>query len=380
MRRQRKSIIKQTNHKKELTIKLSAEAGGDDPIYIAGNFNNWNARDERFRFQAVEEGKYQLRIADKNALPALMEYKYVKGDWGSVELDEDGAYVENRKLAPHAQDEVEDFVPRWKKDGLIYNPVFYPQIRIISEAFEMPQLIKTRRVAALLPHDYFQTDKRYPVLYLQDGQNLFDDHAPFGSWGVDKRLAILAEQGFGDLIVVAIDHAQAERIVEFTPTANTRPGSGAGKKYVRFLTDTLKPYVDKHFRTLPERAFTGIGGSSMGGLISIYAGLIYPEVFSKLLILSPSLWVAPNIHFQAINFHASLDTKIYLYGGGEESKTMVPNMKRFKNAMEQQQIDAHIDFKLSIDPQGQHNEARWGQEFPQAVKWLFFSKNPKNDR
>ena len=113
----------------------------------------------------------------------------------------------------------------------------------------------------------------------------------------------------------------------------------------------------------------------MGGLISIYAGFIYPAVFSNLRSFSPSLWVAPNIHFSAIHFDASLDTRIYIYAGAGESKNMVPNINRFKTAIEQQQFDANITFNLSIDPEGQHNEARWGQEFPKAVEWLFFDQN-----
>jgi len=250
---------------------------------------------------------------------------------------------------------------------------FAPDIRIISEEFEIPQLIKTRRIAALLPHDYEQSEKRYPVLYLQDGQNLFDDYAPFGNWALDKRLAALASEGKGDVIIIAIDHAAEERIAEYTPSQHTKLGIGEGKKYVRFLADTLKPYIDKNFRTLPDRLNTSIGGSSMGGLISIYAGLIYPEVYGKLMIFSPSLWVAPNIHFHAINFYSTYHTQIYIYAGGKEGANMIPNIERFKNAIMRQGGDqSNVQFKLSLDPNGQHNEARWGQEFPAAINWLFF--------
>lgn len=97
-----------------------------------------------------------------------------------------------------------------------------------------------------------------------------------------------------DIIIVSIDHAEDERIAEFTPSYRTRLGVGDGKKYARFLADTLKPHVDQHFRTLPDRVHTGIGGSSMGGLITIYAGLMYPEVYGKLMVFSPSLWVGAD--------------------------------------------------------------------------------------
>jgi len=373
MTQQSDSTIQQDE---QLTILLTTVAGNNDPIFITGNFNHWQVGDKRFQFQKKEDGVYVLQLPNKTTLPDILEYKYVRGGWESEELDQYGNEITNRTVNTQTIKDIKDCVPFWKKNGhFYYSKDFYPNIEVISEAFEIPQLIKTRRIAALLPYDYYTSEKRYPVLYLQDGQNLFDDHAPYGSWGVDKRLALLAQRGLSDLIIISIDHAKEERLAEYTPSTKTQLGSGSGKKYVRFLADTLKPYVDNHFRTKPNRAHTGIGGSSMGGLISIYAGLTYPEVYSKLLIFSPSLWVAPNIHFHAINFHTSLDTKIYLYGGTEESKNMVPNMNRFKAAIEQQQLDAKINFNLSIDPKGKHNEARWGQEFPKAVEWLFFNES-----
>ncbi|MCB9052509.1 MAG: hypothetical protein H6556_24000 [Lewinellaceae bacterium] len=356
-----------------LSIRLTTADEGSTPVYISGNFNGWRTGDEQYRMKQEGPGVYSFIFKDKHLLPGYLEYKYHRGNWDAGELDEHGNPAQNRRLETHQVREISDHVPRWLKDGRAYNPAFLPEVQVISEQFEIPQLIKTRRIAALLPHDYQESDKRYPVLYLQDGQNLFDDYAPFGNWGVDKKLAVMAERGFGDIIIVAIDHAEKERIAEFTPSHHTKLGSGDGKKYVRFLADTLKAYVDKHFRTQPERAYTGIGGSSMGGLISIYAGLMYPEVFGKLMVFSPSLWVMPNIHFHFLNFHDPQDMDIYLYGGEEESANMVPNIRRFQKAFEDSG-SANIKFKLSVDPQGQHNEARWGEEFPRAVEWLFFNK------
>ncbi|MEL7160823.1 MAG: alpha/beta hydrolase-fold protein, partial [Bacteroidota bacterium] len=227
----------------------------------------------------------------------------------------------------------------------------------------------------LLPHDYYETDKRYPVLYLQDGQNLFDENAPYGSWGVDKQLAAMAARGAGDLIVVAIDHAEDKRISEFTPSFRTTLGRGEGREYLGFLAKTLKPYVDEHFRTKPEPEHTGIGGSSLGGLISIYAGLMYPQVYDKLMVFSPSLWVTPKIPFHLMTLSHEFNGRIYLYGGEAESATMVPNMLRFEKELKRQTTGSRVEFRTEVDPDGQHNEARWGQEFPRAVGWLFFSIN-----
>lgn len=342
------------------------------PIYLSGDFNNWNAADETFRFQQVNPHNYQLQVTIVPGAPPGFTYRYTRGSWENAETDKYGNDVESRVFYTH-QSLVKDFVPRWKENGFFYNPALLPEKVIISENFEIPQLIKTRRIAALLPHDYHTSGKHYPVLYLQDGQNLYDEYAPFGTWGVDKKMAVLAERGMGDVIIVAIDHGEEARIAEFTPSIQTRLGRGDGKKYVRFLADTLKNFIDKAFRTLPDRENTGMGGSSMGALITIYAGFMYPEVYGKLMVFSPSLWVAPNIHFNLMDLDEPHPLKIYLYGGGAEGKYMVPNMQRFVAAVEQQKTETNIEVNLSINPQGKHTEARWSEEFPKAIEWLFFN-------
>ena len=357
---------------KEPVFEVHTPIDDDRPIFLVGPFNDWQV-DPRFQLRQAAPGRHTLPwpLSSPPSLP--LEYKYVKGNWDGEEVDPYGSQVNNRLLT-EPKSKIVDTVPRWKSEGRAYKPELLPRIQIIDEHFEIPQLIKTRRIAALLPHDYDRSERRYPVLYLQDGQNLFDDYAPFGNWAVDKRLAVMAERGTADLIIISIDHAESERIAEFTPSYQTRLGPGDGKKYVRFLADTLKPYVDKHFRTLPDRQHTGIGGSSMGGLISIYAGLMYPEVYGKLMIFSPSLWVAPNIHFHAINLEESLPTRIYLYAGGAEGANMIPNVERYREALEKNGLrGTPPEFRLSVDPQGQHNEERWGREFPLAAEWLFFS-------
>jgi len=246
---------------------------------------------------------------------------------------------------------------------------YKPIIHTIDEHFEIPQLIKTRRITALLPWNYNRTDKRYPVLYLQDGQNLFDDFAPFGSWEVDKRLTQLAEQGNGEFIVIAIDHAERERIAEYTPSVKTKLGKGDGLQYADFLTDTLKPYIDSHFRTLPEREHTGIGGSSMGGLISLYAALKHPRAYSKLMIFSPSIWVTPNLPNEFLTQATSFRGKIYLYGGAQEGSDMVKHLHSFRDNAEL--FADRIELTVSIREDGHHNESAWGNEFPKAVRFLY---------
>lgn len=250
---------------------------------------------------------------------------------------------------------------------------FAPIIKIIEEEYEIPQLQRKRRIAALLPHNYEQSKKAYPVLYLQDGQNLFDEHAPFGSWAIDQALKSLAAAGMEDIIVVTIDHGGEERISEYSPYYHPRLGKGNGQAYLSFLKFTLKPYVDRTFRVLPDRANTGIGGSSLGGLISLYAGFREPAIFGKMMIFSPSLWVSPKIFYHAQQFHPTEDTWLYLYAGGRESRYHLPNVVRMRAALTQRGYSTNLlKFKLNINQEGTHSEFFWREEFPKALEWLYF--------
>lgn len=354
------------------TLRLISESQDARPIYVAGTFNDWTTGLQEYQMQPTTHPHFfelDLHLPEDTV---EVEYKYTRGGWEAVELGPWGASTNNRVRKVDTDWSTPDQVKVWARAGLHYSEAFLPKIEVLNEAFEIPELIRTRRVAALLPHDYYETDKRYPVLYLQDGQNLYDDYAPYGSWGVDKQLASMTARGKGDIIVVAIDHAEKQRISEFTPNFKNKLGRGEGREYSKFLAKTLKPYIDSHFRTKPEPEFTGIGGSSLGGLISIYAGLIFPNVYDKLMIFSPSLWVTPRIPFRIMKLTHNFRGRIYLYGGEAESETMVPNIQRFREELERQAEDEGVTFRVEVDPHGQHNEARWGQEFPKAVEWLFF--------
>lgn len=356
----------------KITFHLNTYPEDTRPVWLSGSFNNWQAPQDEYRMRSLGKGRYEFDLTGEIKFP--LEYKYTRGDWNQVETDEYGNVTPNHILYDSVE-AVFDHVHFWQQNEDIVIPDFLPKIEVISEYFEIPQLIKTRRIAALLPYNYYETDERYPVLYLQDGQNLFDNYAPFGSWEVDKKLSLMQRRGTGNVIIVSIDHAKEDRIKEYNPVEHPSIGKGDGRKYVRFLAETLKPFIDKKFRTKPDRENTGIGGSSMGGLISIWAGFMYPEMYSKLMIFSPALWVSPNIHFHAIRFTQTDNSRVYIYAGGAESANMLNNVQRFKNELLNQELfDSDLDIKVSIDPTGKHTERKWGQEFPKAVKWLYFNE------
>jgi predicted alpha/beta superfamily hydrolase len=361
-----------------MRFELYTDENDDRAVYITGNFNNWNPRDSRYQLGQLDPNTYFIDIDDP-ILPDTIEYKFTKGGWENVELDQYGNITPNRKIEKSAG-KVSDTIEKWRLNWGPFKKEFFPIAEVISEEFYIPQLDRYRKVWALLPYDYYVSDKRYPVLYLQDAQNLFNEGSGYGNWEIDKKLSILAEYGRGDVIIIAIEHGSEDRIKEYIFDNDNIANGSEGKKYIRFITDTLKPFIDENYRTKKDRENTGIGGSSLGALISIYSGFLYPEVYSKLLIFSPSLWVEPNNNFPMMNFRVPFRTKIYLYGGGQEGSKMVKRIRIFEEYLKRWEKKNLFDFEFrtSINPEGTHSEFYWSQEFPRAMEWLFYDnkENP----
>lgn len=357
--------------KNGLKIILKTDEDDSRPVYISGNFNNWHTQDTSFMMEQIASNLYQFEFNVDFDYPEELLYKFTKGDWSEVEIGENDEITANRSTKVNSG-KIEEYVPKWRKNWMPFKPNYLPQVLLISDEFEIPQLNKTRKIWALLPHDYDATDERYPVMYLQDAQNLFNEAAEYGNWEIDKKLAVMSEYKIGKIIIIAIEHAEEDRLKEYN-VGKTVLGKGQGKKYIRFVTETLKPFVDSNFRTKTERKYTGIGGSSMGGLVSLFSGLRYPEVYGKLMVFSPSLWVVPKLKIDTDSTNTD-DTKIYLYAGGDESETMIEHVQSFKdNAISSEFVKDKMKINMSINMQGKHNETYWSDEFPKAIEWLFFN-------
>jgi predicted alpha/beta superfamily hydrolase len=355
-----------------LRIELSTPVTDKRPIYITGNFCKWLPDLEEYKLKQTKPGHYTFEFPPGFEFPVPLEYKYTRGGWDQVELDRWGKPYENR-VTTQRDGLIQDFVVRWQKDNT-KKANLTPIIEVLSETFEIPQLNKKRRIHVLLPHDYYEhPDKHYPVMYMTDAQNLFGEGSPYGNWEIDKSLAALAAEDKADVIIVAIDHGGQERIQEFSPYDNPRLGKGLGALFLRFVTETLKPHVDATYRTKPDRLNTGMGGSSVGGLLSIYAALMFPHVFGRLMIFSPSLWISQRIYFDAIHFFEPFETRIYLYAGAKEGANMLPNMTKLQETLQNQGFGySRVKINSTIDPLGQHSEKYWCRQFPIALKWLFF--------
>jgi metallo-beta-lactamase class B len=363
----------------QLTLRLTHVPPGTPAgaaIYVAGNFNGWNAASPAYRL-AAEGGEYFITLREPVSGP--LEFKFTLGSWDTAEADLAGRDVANR-IVTVPDTGVATYigtVTGWVDTKTRPRPASTATrgVSLLNAAFPMAELGRTRRVWLYLPPDYATSRKRYPVLYLHDGQNVFDAATAFaGEWGVDETLNGLHARGDHGAIVVAVDNGQQQRLDEYSPWKNARYGGGEGDAYVDFVARTLKPYVDRHYRTRPGRASTGIMGSSMGGLISLYAGLKYPEVFGRVGVFSPALWFSPSI----FSYAAAADprrprSRFYFVTGAREGAAPEVYVRDQGRMVETLAALGFRDGELSaaIRPDGQHAEWFWRREFPAAYEWLF---------
>jgi metallo-beta-lactamase class B len=340
----------------------------DDDVFVAGSFNNWQPADPAYKLKPSAGGRKVIVL--KDVAPGTYAFKFTRGGWDKVECKADGADITDRVIEVNADISQEITIAGWKDDYPIKAKRYTasPQVRIMDTAFQMPQLNRQRRIWIYLPKGYATNSKTYPVLYMHDGQNLFDEQtAPFGEWGVDECLDSLQQQLKKECIVVGIDHGGDKRLTEYNVFDNTRFGKGEGKAYVDFIAKTLKPFIDAKYRTIKGPAGTSIAGSSMGGLISYYAILQYPEVFGSAGVFSPSFWIAPEMKTLTQNFQTTAMPRFYFYAGGREGAQTVSDMD---GVIQLLQTKSRYEIRRSITPLAQHNEAAWRAEFPLFYTWL----------
>ena len=347
-------------------IELLAPDCEAPEVLISGDANAWSTDSGVVRLGRASPGLYRgvAPWAGRHVC-----YKYHLGDWGSEEVDEWGNRRHNRCYG--GEGELRDTVPGFLDAHRNYDSRLLPRIETLPPNLPLPAPFATRRIAALLPHDYDRSGKRYPVIYLQDGQNLFDEFAPYGNWELDRRMAWLAERGCGDFIVVAIDHAEEKRIKEYAPAHATRIAPGEADAYGRFLVDALKPLIDKSYRTYPERDNTAIGGSSLGALAALQVAMAHPDVFAKAMLLSPSIWVDPDLP-EEWPLHRHGRTDVFLYGGMRESARSAATFSElFRRLSRLDSPKRRLYVHSHFEPLATHSESAWGAVFPRAMCTLF---------
>jgi predicted alpha/beta superfamily hydrolase len=341
-----------------------------DTVWLAGNFNGWHPGHGGYFF--AQNGATQQLTTTLAA--GRYEYKCTRGSWQKTECAANGADVANRGLLLQSDTTVYIDIAGWKDAfGTAAQPhTASAGVRVMADSFYMPQLGRYRRIWLYLPANYTKNYKRYPVLYMHDGQNLFNEAtAPFGEWGLDECLDSLGVKYGVECIVVGIDNGNNKRMNEYNPYAFANFGPGEGDAYVEFLVKTLKPHIDGHYRTLPGETATGIAGSSMGGLISLYATLKYPRVFGLAGIFSPAFWTAPALDNYIDSLPGNISARLFFYAGGQESKDMVPDMERIADKLA---LKSNYFMYSVVEAEGKHNEPTWRRWLPTFLLWAYVNR------
>lgn len=236
-------------------------------------------------------------------------------------------------------------------------------VRIVPQMW-LPQFQTKRDILIYLPPSYATGDKRYPVIYMHDGQNLFDDVTSYTGhdWRADETMQALSAEGY-EAILVGLNHGGEQRLAEYNPFPGKFPGRG--EEHVAFLCEHLKPFVDKHFRTRTEHAATGVFGSSMGGLISLYAFFRRPDIFGLCGAMSPSLFVNHGAIVRYAQDAAWNEGRIYLDNG-----TYEPSARPLYEILRSRGYRVRRHLKYVSERGGKHTESAWARRLPNALRFL----------
>lgn len=248
------------------------------------------------------------------------------------------------------------------------------------QAFHSKFLESPRDLLIYLPPGYDdEPQRRYPVFYMHDGQNLFDgatSFVPGEEWRMDETAEALIRDGaIEPLIIVAIYNTGDSRLAEYTPSLDDEHGGGKADLYGRLLVEELKPFIDGRYRTLLESRNTGIGGSSLGGLVSLYLGLRYPGEFGKLSVMSPAAWWDHQMiirHVEALPEKS--DSRIWLDIGRLEGRTAHQDAIRLRDALVARGWTLGKDL-VFVEEDTPHSESAWALRVDPMLRFLFPGKD-----
>jgi len=348
-----------------IVVRVDVPLHRSDTLFLAGSHNSWSPADPNSLFSKVDSLTY---IFHHKSISFPIDCKVTRGSWSRVEVTNSGSDIENRTISGERDDTIYFKIGGWKDDFVkpVSVTTAQPGVTIWSEAFFMPQLGKARTIRIYLPPNYETSGIRYPVIYMHDGQNLFDALTSFsGEWGVDEAADSLSVNAGLSCIIVGVDNGGESRIAELTPWRNdAMEVGGQGAQYAEFIVKTLKPTIDSVFRTLSGQRTTFVGGSSLGGLMSLYMAMKYPSIFGGAIVFSPSLWFTNDIFYLLKKSNIGGNQCLYIYGGEAESAGMVPDILKAKKILNSKYM------KVSISKDGKHNEYYWRKEFPVALEWI----------
>lgn len=359
----------------EFVIRLPDGTHYREPAFLTGDddrLGRWQSN--AIRLQPWQDGTFRTHVD----LPAGRTYQYLitRGSWRDVESDGSSREIIPHSVHPLSNATVHSRVSGWGRNSIRYHHDFRSNF-----------LPHPRSVIVYLPPSYdIIPERRFPVIYMHDGQNLFDAHSAFGGvpWGIDEVADRLSRAGdCWPVILVGVGNTP-DRHREYGPNEHASvkgKRSDLSRKYGRCLVEEIKPFIDQNYRTLSESENTGIGGSSLGGLISLHLSQWYPDVFGLCCAMSPSLWWDREYFLRSLNAAPGwIDrVKIWIDVGGREGMTRKTQLgtarrvRRLAKILEMRGRHEGLDFKFLEVPDGHHNEAAWGSRFDRVLMFLFGS-------
>ncbi|MDC0708412.1 alpha/beta hydrolase-fold protein [Stigmatella sp. ncwal1] len=361
-------------------VAVPENTSPDDSLYLPGNqpeLGPWDPAKAKF-YKAVNSS-YALTLSF--APGTSLEFKVTRGSWETVERNAEGGDIDNRTFRTGGGFErVAITVVRWEArpppPPVLTGNIVYLDVTPTNSALE------PRKVIIWLPPDYKDNStRRYPVLYMHDGQNLMDASTSFaGEWGVDETAQRLVQEGLVEPLIIVGVYNTEDRIAEYThvPDPPKYEQGGLADAYGQFLVEQLKPQIDSTYRTKPEGAYTGLAGSSLGGLVSLYLGMKYPNTFTRLGVVSPSVWWADQDIVTRVNaLPAKLPLRIWEDIGTEEGDSTQEETETVEDA---QALRAALvgkgwvegtDLKYTVIEGGRHNEKDWAARFDDILQFLY---------
>jgi predicted alpha/beta superfamily hydrolase len=363
------------------SVTVPGSAPTNMSLYISGNhpvLGGWHPGNVRLKQATGDLYTAQVHLQR----PFALEFKFTRGTWTTVECNEQGRDIPNRELSVLSDTNVNITITSWKdmhadsSTSTITGTVKY------HHDFPSRHLGNTRTLIVYLPPEYAtNTAQRYPVLYMHDGQNIFDAATSFaGEWEADETAERLISEGRIEPVIIVGIYNNEDRINEYTVYKDTRrESSGKGRQYGACIVEEVKPFIDKQYRTLPDRDNTAVAGSSLGGLISLYLCWRYPDIFSKGAVVSPALMWADGQLVQEIEKKPESLKRIKWWvdmGTAEDfdrgsGKGPIEHTRNLVQVFDRNRLLPGRDYYYFEDYGAEHNEAAWAGRFDKILLYLF---------
>lgn len=343
----------------------SASLSPDVNVYITGGteeLGGWNPRAVQMEYKG--EHQWIKEITFKT--PLTIEYKYTLGTWEREGAFADGSSLPNFSITPGTDTVIRDRIESWTAG----DPQPTPATTVTGETRIhrgiQSEGLPPRDIIVWLPEGYEkEPDRRYPVIYMHDGQNVFDaSTSAFGTeWQVDECLDSLIRQKVIPPVIAVGIYNTRWRTAEYTP-------GDTGTIYMDFVANTLKPFIDSAYRTRPEPEHTITGGASAGGLIAFMLAWEHPEAFSKAICMSSAFKIKAIDYVKTVSESGTVNRNLYFYiyiGGVDLESRLRPGNDEMIEAIENKGLKNKLNYTYVVDDKGRHSEATWAMQFPNAM-------------